>query len=229
MRRRARLYAIPGSHPSAAVAAVLDARGIEYERFELVPVLSRLWLRAAGFRGSTVPALRIDGRRILGSRAIMRALGERGDEAIEAWGDETFQRIVRRITLWSLARNSAGVASVLGDAHLHPPLPRVLALRLAPLVLRIDGRLNGATGAAVQRDLAALAEHLDRIDAWIASGKLGGEPPTAADYQIAGSLRLLLVFDDLAPLLAGRPAAKLARRLIPRFAGRVPAGALPRV
>jgi glutathione S-transferase len=224
---RARLYAIPGSHPCAAVAALLDTRGVDYERVDLVPVLSRFWLRALGFGGSTVPALRIDGRRIVGSRAIMHALGEQGEEEIETWADETLQCVVRRIVLWCLARHPAATASVLADARLHPPLPRRLARRLAPFVLRIDARLNAAGDAAVHRDLAALREHLDRIDAWIARGGLGGEPPTAADYQVARSVRLLLVFDDLAPLLGGRPAAELARRIIPRFEGRVPAGAFP--
>src|SRR5436853_7924426 len=63
-------------------------------------------------------------------------------------------------------------------------------------------------------DLARLPSMLDRVDAWIAAGDLGGVPATAADYQLAGSLRLLLTLEDLAPSFHDRPAGTLARRLI---------------
>lgn len=220
---RTTLYAIPGSHPSAAAAAWLDAHGVTYDRVDLVPVLSRLWLRAARFPGSTVPALRLHGRAVVGSRAIMRATGDPRDaEKIERWADEDLQRLVRRIALWGIARSRAGVASILGDTRLRPRLPHAVALALAPVALRLDGAINGASEAAVRADLAALPGILGRIDGWLAGGNLGGDPPAAADYQVAGSLRLLLAFDDLQPLLDGRPGAELARRLIPRFEGRVP-------
>jgi hypothetical protein len=68
---------------------------------------------------------------------------------------------------------------------------------------------------------------LDQIDGWIASGELGSAVPTAADFQIAASVRLLLTIEDLTPLLSGRPAEELARGLIPSFPGRIPAGVLP--
>ena len=68
---------------------------------------------------------------------------------------------------------------------------------------------------------------LDRIDGWIADGVMGGEQPNAADLQIATSLRLLMAFADLRPLIEARPAGQLALRLFPDFPGDVPAGAIP--
>jgi hypothetical protein len=40
-------------------------------------------------------------------------------------------------------------------------------------------------------------------------------------------VRMLSTLDDLQALLANRPVTQLARQLVPRFAGRIPAGVLP--
>jgi len=236
-----RLLAIPGSHPCAAVAAMLDAKGVAYTRVDLLPGPSRVWLRATGWGAATVPALRLDGVRVQGSRAIARALDARWPqpplypadpaartriEEIEAWGDGPLQEVARRIILWTLLRSAEGRRASAAHARLRFPLPPALAPAASWPFLRLDAALHGAREEAVRADLAALPEMLDRIDAWIGGGELGGEPPTAADYQAAGSLRLLLTIEDLAPVFAGRPAADLARRLIPEFPGRVPAGVL---
>src|SRR5437764_620283 len=55
---------------------------------------------------------------------------------------------------------------------------------------------------------------------------LRGDEPNAADFQIAPSVRLLMAFDQLRPLIDGRPAAAFATRVVPIFNGHVPA-ALP--
>ena len=68
---------------------------------------------------------------------------------------------------------------------------------------------------------------LDHVDDLIEAGTIGGESPNAADLQIAGSVRLLLTLADLRDEIDGRPAGRLARRLIPRYPGDVPLGALP--
>lgn len=74
----------------------------------------------------------------------------------------------------------------------------------------------------MRADLAALPGLLDHVDALIDAGTLGQDPPNAADYQIATSVRLLLCFDDLRETIARRPAAALANRLAPNFPGRIP-------
>lgn len=60
-----------------------------------------------------------------------------------------------------------------------------------------------------------LPASLDRLDAAIASGDLGRNPPTAANYQVAGTVRMRSTVDDLAPLLAHRLVTQLARELVP--------------
>ena len=88
-------------------------------------------------------------------------------------------------------------------------------------------RYHKLTAVRLAEDLAGLPAKLDHVDALAAEGIIGGEEPTAADLQIASTLRILLVVGDLRPLLAGRPAQALARRWFPDYAGDIPAGAYP--
>src|SRR3954447_1752064 len=71
----ATLYAVPASHPCAAVERALELKGIAYRRVDLPPVAHK-GIQQALFGGGTVPGLALDGRRILGSRPIIRALDE---------------------------------------------------------------------------------------------------------------------------------------------------------
>ena len=43
---RATLYVIPGSHPAVAARRMLEHKGIEYKRIDLMPVISRGVLKA---------------------------------------------------------------------------------------------------------------------------------------------------------------------------------------
>ena len=236
------LLAVPGSHPCATAAAMLDAKRIAYDRVDLIPALSRMWLRTTGFEGGTVPALRLDGIRVQGTRAIARALEASQPEPplfpsdpatreriekIEAWGDGPVQDVARKIIIWALLHSREGTVAALEGAQLRFPLPAALAYPVVWPFLRVDAALNNTNARSVRAALDSLPAMLRRIDAWIQAGELDAEQPTAADYQLAGSLRLLLTFEDLAPLVSARPAAELARRLIPVFPGRVPPGVLP--
>jgi glutathione S-transferase len=87
--------------------------------------------------------------------------------------------------------------------------------------------MNKASDDTLRQDLRALPAHLDRIDAWIADGTLGGDPPNAADLQIFTSIRLMLTLGDLRPLIEGRPAGDHAMRLFPEWDGHMPAGTFP--
>src|SRR3954447_16376920 len=237
-----RLLAIPGSHPCAAVEAMLNAKGVAYERVDLFPALSRAWLRLSGFRGATVPAVRINGGRVQGSRAIARALeaswpdpplfpadpaARTQVEEIEAWSDGPLQAIARRIALWSLLRSRAAISAALEGARLQFGCPVWLAAAVSWPVVRADAAINGASSEVVRADLAALPGMLERADEWIARGAPATPPPTAADFQVAASGRLLLTLEALSGVLGRRPVAELARRLIAVFPGRVPAGVLP--
>ena len=85
-------------------------------------------------------------------------------------------------------------------------------LRMAPTILRVIF----ATGPAAEDELLAeLPLMLDRVDAWIADGVLGGAQLNAADFMVAPSLALILYRPDVLPLFEGRPALELVDRLLP--------------
>jgi glutathione S-transferase len=76
----------------------------------------------------------------------------------------------------------------------------------------------------VRASVEGLPGLLDRVDALIAEGAIGGAAPKAADFQILSSVRVLLEFEDLAQLLEGRACAPAARLLFPDWAGPIPSG-----
>jgi glutathione S-transferase len=231
----AKLYVIPASHPSRTAAMMLDRKGIDYRRVDLLPVISKAALRAMRFPGVTVPALKLDGERVQGSREIARVLDRvqpeppllpadpalRAEvEEAERWGDEVLQSVARRILWNGMRRDRSPLRSYSTGARLG--LPIGLAVKTAAPIVALSARFNEATDENVREDLAALPGMLDRIDGWIASGVLGGEQPNAADLQIATSLRLLMTLDDLRPAIEARPAGQLALRIDPDYPGRMP-------
>jgi glutathione S-transferase len=232
---KARLYVIPGSHPSQTVRMMLERKGIPFKRIDLMPVISKAALKALRFPGVTVPALQVDGRRVQGSREIARELDRlqpepplypadptlrSAVERAEQWGEEELQPPVRRILWNSLRRDRSTLRSYAEGAKLGIPIG--LAVRTAAPIVALSVRLNEASDENARADLAALSGMLQRIDDWIAEGVLGGEQPNAADLQIATSLRLLMTLDDVRPAIESRPAGELALRLVPDFPGRMP-------
>jgi glutathione S-transferase len=239
-----KLYSIPGSHPAAAARAMLEHKGIEHERVDLPPVVSRVLMRAFGFPGNRVPALKIDGRKVQGSRDISRELdvvkpdpplfptdpaARQAVEEAERWGDDVFQQMPRTITWWALKRNKADQSSYLEGASATARLgmPSRVAVATSGPILQMAVRLNDSTDETVRQTLASIAPALDRIDSWIEEGVLGGEQPNAADFQIAASVALLLTFDDVRERIGTRPAAALAQRLYPWYPGKVRASFPP--
>jgi glutathione S-transferase len=231
----ATLYGIPASHPVYATTLMLERKGVEYKRVDLVQWFHRPMLRILRFPGTTVPALVLDGRRLQTTKVIARALDQLRPEpplvpadpderaraeAVETWCDGDFQQMGRRLVFWALARNGSAVESYLEGSNLI--LPRALVMPAAPLVIRILKRDHRAHDEAVRQDLASLPGLLDRIDGWIADGVLGGAEPNVADYQVATSLALLNSHDDLKPIIAPRPAGDLMRRIAAGYPGRIP-------
>lgn len=217
----------------------MQLKGIPYRTVELPPPLHAPIQRIL-FGERTVPALRLDGEKLSGSRAILRRLEElrpdpplypadpearRQVEEAEAWGDETFQPVGRRLLWPAIKRNPGALASYSENSKI--PLPAFMVRLNAPLIARAEMRLNAATPEAEQADLAALPGHFDRIDGFIAGGVIGGEEPNAADLQIASTLRLMMTMEDLRPQIESRPAGALALRLFPQADGHLPAGSLP--
>jgi glutathione S-transferase len=95
---------------------------------------------------------------------------------------------------------------------------------LRRLIIPQIGRSVFAVGRSSEKKLLAdLPPMLDRIDAWIAKGVLGGEQLNAADFMVAPSLALILYRPDVLPLFEGRPALELVDRLLPEPASSAPA------
>lgn len=231
----ARLFTVPASHPSWTARLMLERKGIPYKRVDLVFGVHKPILRAAGFSGNTVPAVRLDGRKVQGTRDIARELDrvvpepplfpadpdDRGKvEEAERWGDDVLQPVPRRLVWNMLKRGRAPVRSYLAGARLGIPTS-IAAATSAPIVA-YAARYNQADDDHVLADLNALPGLIDHVDALIADGVIGGPEPNAADFQIATSLALLLTADDIRPLIAGRPAGELANRLVPGFPGHTP-------
>jgi glutathione S-transferase len=229
-----KLYVVPGSNPSMSARLALEHKGLEYERVDLIPTIHMAFLRLAGFPAPTVPGLRIDGRRIQGSLAVVRALEElrpeppllprdpearRRVEEAERWGEAVLQPLPRRLAWWAIGRERKALRSFAEGAALHVPIG--LAMHAAGPIIRYEIHTHGATDERVQADLRALPETLSRIDACIDGGVIGGATPNAADFQIAPSVRLLMCSDQLRPCVAERQSGRLAARLLPDFPGRI--------
>ena len=225
----ARLYSIKLSHPGHAARLMLEHKGIEH-RVTMFPAgLHPVLVRLTGFRGHTVPVLKIDGKRVETSLAIARELERikldpplypadaearaRVEEA-ERWGEAELQPVPRRIIRWALTEQRP--AREWMARHERMPAPALQARTNTALARRFANAV-GATRERVRQDLAELPGKLDRVDALLAEGILSQEQLNAATFQIGPSVRALGLFPQLEPVLAGRPCNELALALVPDF------------
>jgi len=224
----------PGSNSVLTTRLMLEYKGVEYETVKLMPGVHAFVMLALGFQTTAVPGVKIDGRRVQGTRWIARALDDafpqrplfpadpRRREAVqdvERWG-EGFQNATRRIFYCAARRDPDAFASVM--AAQRGPVGRAVLRSRARGFVRIAGGVHRASDNDGREDLELLIPAgLDQIDAWIAQGLLGGDELNAADFQIAVNVAAWLMFEDLAPFLDGRPAAALARRVAGDYGGHV--------
>ncbi len=216
---------------------MLESKGLDYKPVWLLPGLHPALLRTRGFSGGTVPAIKIDGRKLQQSRAISRALEEVNPEPplfpadperrleveeAERWGDQVLQDVPRRIVRWLSVHRPE--TRVMIASEIGVPLPRFAAWINAPTARRMANKVD--SDAEIQNAISQVPEVLDHVDELLAKGVIGGEPPNAADFQIATSVRALLTVQDLRPAWEGRPAAAWAMRLVPEFGNDLPAGLL---
>ena len=230
---RAKLYALPGSHPCACVEEAMRLKGMEWDRVDLIPVMHKP-VQKLLFGQPTVPGLQLDGERIVGSRRITRRLDQLEPEPplfpadparraqveeLERWGEEVLQEVPRRIFRWAAARDYA-VRRWLGADVARVPGAAIIAR--PSLQAKAFARASGADDAAVRADLAALPGHLDEVERLRSQGVIGGEQRNAADFQIAASLRSIEKFADLAPYVRDHPAVRWASTVLPALPGPVP-------
>jgi glutathione S-transferase len=217
---------------------MLELKGLDYTPIWLLPGLHPALLRTRGFRGGTVPAMKIDGRKLQESRTISRALEELQPdpplfpddpakrlqvEEAERWGDEILQDVPRRIVRWMSVHRPE--TRVMIAKEIGVPLPKLAAWVNAPTARYMANKVDSEE--EIRNAVAAVPEVLDHVDELIAKGVIGGDPPNAADFQIATSVRALLTVRDLDAVTGGRPATEHAMRLVPEFGNDFPAGLLP--
>jgi glutathione S-transferase len=204
---------------------MLELKGIPFRRVNLVPGFHRVYVRARGFPGDRVPAVKFpDGSRAQGTRPLARALDAlkpeprlvpddpRVEEA-ERWGDDVLQQWARRMVIEAGIRDpdllhDHGNSGRLGHLLLKRERPRRQMARLVRMAFRM-------TRAQLRDDQTRVNEMLDRVDELIAAGVLNGEQLNCADLQIATSLALIDYRLDVREKLRRRPAGDLMERVLP--------------
>ena len=225
---RAKLVGVPGSHPCISAELMLRYKGIEFSRFDLPNMTHKAILPLMRYRGSTVPVMRIDGKRVSGTMKIARALealvpepplfGDESVESAEAWADSVLQDGVRQIARYAIGQDKESMASFLHAPMLGIPTP--LVKKSIPVLYPVVSRQMRPKPGTAEACLAALPAQLDRVDALLEERVIGGSRPNAADFQVAPSVRLMLNFDQLREHVEARPAGRHARTLVPDYPGR---------
>ncbi len=225
------LHVLPPSHPCRTAIKALELKGLEFEQVDFgfgehAEEMTKI------YGAHTVPGMLVDGEPVHGSRAILARLEELvpdpslyPDEAVreaERWGDEELQDYGRQMP-WGAMHFRPEALGTFGGAGMLDAAGTDFAIR----TLRALWKYHKITAQRLYDDLQALPAKLDHVDALIADGVIGGDQPNAADLQIGATLEVLRCVGDLQPLLAGRPAGRLAERWFPGREGEIPAGAFP--
>jgi glutathione S-transferase len=230
------LHVTPFSHPCLAVSTALERYGLEHETVSLRSGPHGDEIEAIYGEGRrTVPAMLVDEEPVHGTSAIFERIDQLADEA-ELYPAEVADSVREAERGVSEELQAAGRHLVFGALHFRPealgtfagsgmldPAGTDFSIRF----VRGAWRYIGITAELVATDLERLPGLLDRADELVAEGVMGRERPTAADFQVVSSLRLLLQIGDLRPLLEGRPATSLVERWFDLPPGDIPAGAFP--
>jgi glutathione S-transferase len=182
-----------------------------------------------------VPGLVVDGEPVHGSRPILARLeqiepepalypepiAERVREA-ELWGDVELQDLGRRFS-WGALHFRPEAMATYGGAGPLDPAGTDFAIRF----LRASWKYHGITCERLADDLAAFPAKVEQIERYANEGVIGGDRPNAADLQIGATIRVLLTVGDVAPLLSGTAAERIALANFPDYHGAIPAGAFP--
>lgn len=230
------LHILPFSHPCQTAIKAIEFKGLDYERVDLTPGRHDEEVAAIYGEGrTTVPGLVVDGEPVHGSRAILARLDQiqpepplyagPDPEAIrdaERWGDEELQDVGRSLSWGAMHFRPESLATYGGGPPLDPA-----GTDFAIKIIRGGWRYNEVSCERIANDLAELPAKLEHIESLAADGIIGGEQPNAADLQIGATIRILSTIRDLAPLLEGTAAERIALAHFADYPGEVPAGAFP--
>src|SRR3954454_6850696 len=122
----AKLVGVPGAPPCASAELMLRSKGIESTRLDLPNMTHRLILPLLRYRGSTVPVMTLEGRRISRTMRIARALEhivprpalfpaeDRATiEGAEAWADSVLQDGVRQLARYGVGQDRDAMGTFL--------------------------------------------------------------------------------------------------------------------
>jgi glutathione S-transferase len=231
----ATIYVILGSHACRAGTLMLEHKEVPFRTVRMPTGFHAFGLRLLGFHGRTVPALRVDGRRVQTNRSIARFLdelrpeppllpsdpdGRQAVEEAERWADEVLQMTARRLVL-AAAHHDRDALIDRGDHGRLGPLLWTTSSRRR-VGMRLVGRVFNVNERSERRLLGELPGALDRVDSWVEAGVLNGPSLNAADFAIAPSLALLSYRRDLRGEVEARPSWALVDRLLPEPAHQTP-------
>ena len=132
-------------------------------------------MRRHGFKGGTVPGVKLDGERVQGTLEISRALDAaqpsrrsslrsrhaRRGEVAELWGEQTWQPVPRRIFRWAVSSDSTADDDGEVDRRAGPGVTQWGLWPLAQFYLRYEG--GGEKAARRRRRRTAGASRPDRL------------------------------------------------------------------
>lgn len=230
------LHVVPFSHPCLAVSAALDRLGLEYETVTLASGRHGDEVEAVYGEGRrTVPGLQVGDEAVHGTAAIFARLDELHPDAglypeasaeairaAEAGLAEELQTSARVLVFGALHFRPESMGTFAGAGQLDPA-----GTDFAIKTMRATWRYLEIDAVRVHETLQTLPAQLDAVDALLDRGAIGGERPTAADFQLGSSLHLLKQVGDLRPLVEARPAGAIASACFEPGKGDVPAGAFP--
>lgn len=217
------LWHIDVSHYSEKARWALAWKGVEHRRRSPVPgahMAVALWLtRGAHY---TFPVLRLDGRNVGDSTAIIAALEERCPEpalypadvaarrralALEDYFDEELGPAIRQFIWHEFGRDRERFEALMRQTA-PPPLARFSAPAAAYARAYTALRFRAGDAGAAERNRAAVLAALDRLEAELGDGEyLVGDGFSVADLT-AASLFYPLVRPPEGPLDPGEPGAK---------------------
>src|SRR3954468_16750409 len=158
---RAKLVGVPGSHPCVSAELMLRHKGVEFTRLDLPNMTHKALLPLLRHRGSTVPVLTLEGKRVSGTMRIARALEHFAPrpalfpaedratiEGAEAWADSVLQDGVRQLARYGVGQDRDAMGTFLAGPVMGIPAS---AMRASLPVIRPVVALQMRTPADTAR------------------------------------------------------------------------------
>lgn len=230
------LHVLPPSHPCMTARAALEHKNVDFELVTLdFATFGDTMEEIYGPGNRTVPGMTIGDEPVHKSVAILERIDREYPEnplypepiagavrEAELWANGDLQDLGRRLS-WGALRFRPEAAGTLAGGQPLDPAGTDYAMKL----IHGTWKYHGISAVRLADDLRLLPELIARVEELASQGLIDGEAPTAADFQIGATARVLLGVGDLKPLLGGTAAERIALRFFPDYGLEIPAGAFP--